>query len=396
MRRASRLPLLMVLLLVPVGCADDGAEPLLAPDGINAKLTDIPGITVMSQNLYLGVNLDVLLTAETPADVLVGFQQLVTSNAFDAANPDFGPRRLRDVAWQIVAESPHLVGLQEVTTYEFEFADASTSTLDFIAVIKGWLDAFFLMGLTPYQWTPIVNPLVETPSLTLPLPSGDLTVTHHDAGAILVRSDVGILGAPVLETFEAVETFSVFGIDFPFWRGYEAVTVSVEGRELVFVNTHLEVQRFEATQLAQAEELIEFMDAQSLPVVAVGDFNSAANHDAPEEQTSGSYHLLRQAGFADVWLRQSHSVGGVTCCQAGDLTNADSELTQRLDLVLARWGPAGFAGQADMEVVGEESTDQISFTALDPFTLSTLPLTLWPSDHAGVVATLWPAPGRGR
>lgn len=86
--------------------------------------------------------------------------------------------------------------------------------------------------------------------------------------------------------------------------------------------------------------------------------------------------------------------GGNGADQAGDPANPTSELAQRLDLILVNWGPAGFGGRSAMEVVGDAPADQISFTAVSPFGGAPFPLTLWPSDHAGVVATLWPAPGR--
>ena len=394
MPRALRLFPLFLLLALPLACGEAGQDPLLGPEAPSARVTDGPGLTVMTQNLYLGVDLGTLLSATTPEEILVGFQQLVLSNAFDAANPAYGPRRLRDIAYRIATEDPHLVGLQEVVTYVFEYPDQSTGTLAFIQPLMAWLEVFRSMGVTAHSWTPLVNDLVEAPPLTLPLAGGDLTVTYHDADAILVRNDVDLLAAPVHGVFDAVQYFSVFGSVFPFYRGYSAVTVDVDGQELVFVNTHLEVQRFEPVQLEQTAELIAFMDAQTLPVVAVGDFNSAANHDAPEDQKTGSYRMLRSAGYADLWLREAHSVGGETCCQAGDLTNAESRLGQRLDLILARWGPAGFGGRSAVEVVGEEPDDRISFTAYDPFSGNVFPLALWESDHAGVVGTLWPAPGQ--
>lgn len=391
MPRAARAVLLLMLLSLVSACADFDAEPLIGPDVASEKLTDGPGIKVMTQNLYLGVDLDVLFGG----DIATAFGQLATTNAFDAANPAAGPRRLFDIARTIVMESPHLVGLQEVTRYDFTFPDGSTSSLDFMEVISGWLQYFYLTGQTPYQWTPVMNELFVSPELSIDLPYGTISVVDRDGDAILVRSDVPMLAPPVNDTFIAVQNFVVFGtIEFPYPRGYEAVTVEVEGHPLVFVNTHLEVQNFPDVQMAQAAELIEFMDAQPYPVIAVGDFNSAANHDAPEDQKTGSYRLFRQAGYADLWLREAHSVGGVTCCQAGDLTNVESELGQRLDLVLVRWGPAGFGGQAALEVIGDEPGDRISFTAQDPFTGATRPLVLWPSDHAGVVGTLWPARGR--
>ena len=394
MMRLGRLFPVMLAVAIPWGCGDFVDEAPLAPELPAAKVVDGPGIKVMSQNLYLGVDLGTLLSATTPEQVIAGFQQLVLSNALDAANPAYGPRRLRDIAYRIATEDPHLVGLQEVVTYHFEFADDTEQTLAFIEPLMAWLEAFRQMGVTAHQWTPLINDLVEAPPLTLPLASGDLTVTYFDADAILVRSDVDMLAPPVHGVFDAVQHFSVFGAVFPFYRGFTAVPVDVDGHELVFVNTHLEVQRFEPVQLEQTAELIAFMDEQTLPVVAVGDFNSAANHDAPEDQKTGSYQMFRSAGYADIWLREPHSVGGATCCQAGDLTNPDSQLGQRLDLVLVRWGPAGFGGRTEMEVVGEEPGDRILFTAYDPFSGSTFPLGLWESDHAGVVATLWPAPGR--
>ncbi|MDX1675384.1 MAG: endonuclease/exonuclease/phosphatase family protein, partial [Longimicrobiales bacterium] len=353
------------------------------------------GLKVLSQNLYLGIDLGTLLTATTAEEVQGAFQQLITTSAFDAANPAAGPRRLRDIAEMILAESPHVAALQEVTRYEFTFADGSEAVLDFREVLQGWLDTYWLMGYTPYRYEWVVNPLVEAPTLELPV-MGGVAVDYHDADALLIRSDVATVGAPVLGTFAAVQPFSVFGTVFEYWRGWQAVTIEFGGREIVVVNTHLEVQQFEDVQLAQTAELIEWMDGRDAPVIALGDFNSAANHDAPEDQYSGSYPMLRQAGYADLWLREAHSVGGVTCCQAGDLTNSESQLTARLDLVLVKWGAAGFGGRSRMEVLGEEPSDRIEFTGVSPFLADPFPVTLWPSDHAGVVATMWPAPGRLR
>jgi endonuclease/exonuclease/phosphatase family metal-dependent hydrolase len=393
MPRASRFSLL-VLLLLATACSDRAADGPLAPPDADARWAEALEIEVMTQNLYLGVGLDRLLNATTPEEILAGFQELQTTNAFDAAYPMLGPARLREVARQIAEASPHLVGLQEVSTYIFSQPGSDPLTLDFLTVLMYWLYRYQAEGLTDYTYVPVVNPSVAAPPLTLPLPTGPITVQYFDADAILVRSDVPMIAPPVNAIFDAVQTFTVFGIPFPFYRGYQTVTVAVDGQPLVFANTHLEVQRFEAVQLAQTAEMIAALDEVDLPVIAVGDFNSAANHDAPEDQTTATYRMLRNAGFADLWLRGSHSVGGVTCCQAGNLTNEDSELTQRLDLVLARWGPAGFGGQSEVEVLGEEPGDRLSFLAVDPFTTSVFPLTLWRSDHAGVAATLWPAPGR--
>jgi hypothetical protein len=62
---------------------------------------------------------------------------------------------------------------------------------------------------------------------------------------------------------------------------------------------------------------------------------------------------------------------GFTCCQATNLLNPTSTLTERVDLVLTR-GPFRL-GKAPL--VGDEASDRLASG-------------LWPSDHAGVVVNL--------
>lgn len=390
MQPFKRITLLFAVLAVASSCGDFEADRLTAPEG-PADLTVGPAIKVMSQNLYLGVDMGTLLAG----DVGTAMSQLGYTTALDAAQPTLGPRRLYDIAEQIAAEEPHLVGLQEVMTYIIGLPGQPPTTLSFQAVIDGVLTYLHASQRTDHTWSWVVNPTLELPPLPIPIGPGlTMTVEYKEADAILIRDDVTLIGDAVIDTFAAYAYFDVFGATFPDYRGWEAVPVEVDGQELVFVNTHLEVQAYGGVQVAQAAELIGFMKAQDVPVVAVGDFNSAANHDAPEDQYSGSYSLFREAGYADIWLREPHSVEGLTCCQAGDLRNPVSELHSRLDLVLVDWGPVGFSGQSELHVVGEESGDRIAFTAVTIFGAGPFPLTLWPADHAGVVATLWPAAGR--
>ncbi len=363
--------------LLPLGCADYESASPVAPVDPSASIFEAPGLTVMSQNLYLGANLDLLFSASGPEDFLVLFQQLLTSNA-----AGFG--RAQQIAQQIVVHAPHLVGIQEGTRFTFT-TEAGTQTLDFLVVLKMYLDALHAAYMTPYTWTVIKNETVYTGPIALP---GLPVITYADGDAILVRNDVEILGAPTLASYDTYETYSMLGMNLEFHRGFLSVPVRVEGHDLRFANTHLEVQRFVETQTAQAQELIDALDESTLPVILVGDFNSAANHDAGEDQKTPAYRMLRNAGYADLWIREPGSVAGYTCCQAGDLTNEVSLLDQRLDLILVRYGNAGFGGWSEVELVGEEPGDRITLT--DP---SVGTVTLWPSDHAGVAATLWPAPG---
>jgi endonuclease/exonuclease/phosphatase family metal-dependent hydrolase len=369
--------LLAVALLTPIACTDSPSDSPLAPVEPSASVLDAPGLTVMNQNLYIGANIDLLLSG----DFATAFGQLLTSNA-----GGFG--RALQLAMEIAEEAPHLVGLQEVS--RFEFLDESggiVAVMDYLNILQAYLDYLhYIVGATPHTWTAIRNDMTALNGIVVP---GQAIINFRDADAILVRDDVELLEEPTLVTYDAHEEYSLGQISFPFYRGYLAVTARAEGHTVRFATTHLEVQRFEETQVAQAQQLIAELEESTVPVVLVGDFNSAANHDVLKIEETPAYKMFRRAGYADLWLRERESVKGYTCCQGPDLTNEVPSLSQRLDLILLRYGNAGFGGQSEMKIVGEEASDR--FTVTDDPIVGTV--TLWPSDHAGVVATFWPAPG---
>src|SRR5262249_48502887 len=111
----------------------------------------------------------------------------------------------------------------------------------------------------------------------------------------------------------------------------------------------------------------------TLPVVLVCDCN--ANPDDPADpiffQNYPAYLLLKNAGFVDVFRTARPNDPGFTFGQAENLLNVISTMSRRIDLVQFR-GPFTIE---DVQVVGPSPTDRP-------------PLGLWPSDHAGVVATL--------
>ena len=71
------------------------------------------------------------------------------------------------------------------------------------------------------------------------------------------------------------------------------------------------------------------------------------------------------------------AASGFTCCQAADLRNLPSELFKRIDFVLAGTGPLSVR---DIHRIGEPPTDRTPGNPGRP--------RLWPSDHAGVAASL--------
>ena len=151
----------------------------------------------------------------------------------------------------------------------------------------------------------------------------------------------------------------------------------MDGTTLRVLDTHLEAG-LPAFSGPQATELVTLMTAEPGPVILLGDFNSGPGIDLT------GYNNLTGARFVDVWSTRPNRGPGLTCCNAADLSNAasESEFDQRVDLVLTRdrvpSGPS-IARGAHIAVVGEETGDLL---------LAPGGYLLWPSDHAGVVATL--------
>jgi endonuclease/exonuclease/phosphatase family metal-dependent hydrolase len=150
-------------------------------------------------------------------------------------------------------------------------------------------------------------------------------------------------------------------------RGWASVDVESDGRRFRFVTTHLEADHPGIRSL-QAMEMIASAGNTSLPLVFVGDFNASAN-----PPIDPAYGQFLAAGFVDAWTRKHPSRPGLTCCHLPDLSNPTSVgfFDQRIDLVLFR----GDFRVEDIRVVGEEPGDRTRSG-------------LWPSDHAGVIATL--------
>jgi endonuclease/exonuclease/phosphatase family metal-dependent hydrolase len=362
MKRITTFAVLVALFALGA-CTD--RQDTTAPAATQFGFAAAEPITVLSRNMYLGANIDPLIDPEVPLEEGLAL-------ALGQLNRTHFLARVPHLAAEIVARSPHVVGLQEVSRYDLMTAEG-VQTLDYLQLLMMYLAG---MGanydVVAYQ---------ANVSLMLPGIPPLLAITYTDGDAILVRSDVEWKDA-VSGHFANQVVLSVMGHDFQNLRGWNAVTVNLQGRWHRFVNTHLEIQAFRPYQEQQAAELIALLRHEPLPIIMVGDFNSAANHDAPLASRTDSYHMFRNAGFADLWLREPHSVGGLTCCQAADLANAVSELDQRLDIVFLRDGRAGFGGRSKVEVFGTEP-----FAHPDGG-------WLWPSDHAGIFAAIWYAPGQ--
>jgi len=336
-----------ILVLVPVALvpASAGAAPGAARE-----------LTVMSRNLYLGADLD-------PAAAATSLPQLLGEVAAIYAHvvgTDV-PARMGAVADEIAATDPDLIGLQEVSLWSVT-GPTPFPGFDFLAILQAQLAARGeSYSVASTSWNADIGPV----PLVAPCGGaiGSCTVRMQDRDVILVRDATSGLtvGNPRSGDYAAQVVVSSPAGPLSFARGWTTVDGTYAGKRFRFANTHLEVGRSGAVQLAQGLEFLQVAKAPG-PVIAVGDFNSRADNTG-----TPTYAALTADYFRDAWWAGSGS--GLTCCQDADLDNTASQLDERIDLVLTH-----AAHPLDAVVVGAT-----------PFR-STPPL--YASDHAGVVATV--------
>jgi endonuclease/exonuclease/phosphatase family metal-dependent hydrolase len=192
-----------------------------------------------------------------------------------------------------------------------------------------------------------------------------------DREVILGRADSGLqLSNVQTANFQVNVVFPTLVGPFTSLRGWASVDATAGDTTVRFVTTHLEGVD-PLVQLAQAFEILTGPALTPLPVVLVCDCNSSAS--AADPDATPTYALLRNAGFGDAWARKHPGADGLTCCQDADLRNVPSALFERLDYILFR---------------GDFDVRHASLLGARPGDRMTKPDRVWPSDHAGVSATL--------
>ena len=353
LRRVSRQLLLTTLLLVPLVACGDGTGPESAE------------VTVMSRNIYLGANIFQLAEAENQQELVVTAGRLYG----DVVATDF-PTRVHALAAEIEAHDPALVGLQEVSLYrvqaesdfqDFPLPNAETVTFDFLQLL---LDALEDRGLDYYVAARIRNADSELPAVLdpeNPQQLSDIRLTDRDV--ILARGDVTTSNVD-WSNYEEFARLGAGGFQVPFPRGWVAVDARVDGAELRFVNSH--VEGIMPAHEAQILELVEVTNQMETPLILVGDLNTQPDM----AETPGYGHIVLNGPFNDVWTEVGEGAG-FTCCVAADVRSETATFDERIDYVLYRGDDIE---PISAEVVGDELADRTASG-------------LWPSDHAGVVAT---------
>jgi endonuclease/exonuclease/phosphatase family metal-dependent hydrolase len=350
-------------------------------------------LNVMTRNLYLGANLQVVFDAWVSGNreaIVAAVSQIWQKVGFT----NF-PARAEGIAQEVEQAQPDLIGLQEAelwrsqTPADFVQGNADHVEYDFVQIL---LDALATRGLhyavvAEERGVDIELPgYLSQPNAALGLLS-DIRLTDREV--ILARTDLMVSDLELSNAqtghYETNFRFPVSGtFTFVETRGWASVDAKVRGKDFRFITTHLEealpgpIDVSEPIRQAQALELLAGPANTSLPVVLVADGNSNANGDS----TTAAYSILRAAGFADAWLEAEPAKPHVsTCCADEQLLSPALPVTGddegRLDLVLYRG--SGDFGTLGIDLLGNNAaTDKVSNGQA----------LIWPSDHAGVAARL--------
>ena len=351
----------IILLLFGILLSLSGCERISAPTLPDDGTLEAEPLTVMTYNVYVGSSAEPLLAVEN----LLQVPQEVANMYNNVMVSDF-PGRAAAIAKSIKTYQPHLIGLQEISLIRRQSpgdritggtVPAEEVTLDFLQILMRALQA---EGLSYQVAAQVENLDIEMPIFT-DTGIDDVRLTDYDV--ILSRSDV-VVSRPMSANYTNALTIEMLGLEVP--RGYAAVDATVAGVTYHVVNTHLEAEIVGMeNRVAQAQELVNNLQDETLPIILLGDFNTRAPDGT-------AYQILLSAGYVDVWQMDSEGTGK-TCCQDDDILNEVSDLSVRIDQIFVR----------NLELPASVITHTIGDKPSDRLTSG-----LWPSDHAGVVAHL--------
>jgi hypothetical protein len=361
------------------GLLADGA--VAAKKGVKFK--------TMTRNVYLGADLGPALQANTIPQALDAGGEI--ANQVDRTN---FPERAKALAAEILSKNPQLVGLQEVALWRtgpVNFgavgqgnASATDVEYDFLQLLldelnKGGTKYEVVVAKDEFDAELPVNDDTSTPE-----PDHNERLTMRDVILRKISNKVQVSN-PTSGTFNVLLRVDVAGVvPLDVTRGWIAVDAKIKGstsKKFRFVNTHLEA--FDSSgqnpgsdgnsygrgdiRAAQASQLF----APSGPatgkiVILVGDINSDDDTVQPNGDQN-AYNALLAGGFSE---RSTNNP--LSCCLNNpDLDSPASAVTD-------------FDHQVDHILTNSRKVKLVnsSVTGLAPVG------GLWPSDHAGVFATL--------
>ena len=362
--------LVVVAALLLAGCGDSAPVGPMRPSLLRGG-AGAPGVTALTWNVYVGAEIERVVQARTPDEAVA----LATEEWANVRATDF-PARAGALARAIAARRPHVVGLEELALYrttDRPFEELATSVAyDFLQLVIDSLHARSLdyAAAAVDRTTDIQVPVIAGfDALGGPIFLG---VRFTDGDAVLVRADVPY-ARPASGVYDAYLPVTIGGVSTGVYQGWSSVEATVAGEPYRIVVTHLAGQEIPDVQLAQTRELLALLAGETRPTLLVGDFNSDA-YGADPTRATPTYATVHAAGFGDSWDAPDRQAPGLTCCEQADLLNPQPAFNQRIDFIFTR-NLAGGTPPVGREVVGDRPGDRTA-------------AGLWPSDHAGVAATI--------
>jgi len=361
------LPVLVLGGLV-AACTDTGPDPSLgttSPESLS--------VSVMTRNAYVGADVDAVMAAlstDDPNDDLAALTDAITT----LGATDF-PARAQAFADEIAAARPHVAGFAEMSLIDVDLTPLGMDvdfTLDFLPILQA---ALAQRGLDYALGARVQNVDVSVAGLVRLV---DYDVVLYDASRVAwqtVRAENFVNNIPP----ELVPPGLVIK------RGWIWGRVTIGNNTINIVDTHPEsggdgdpTNPLSQLRAGQAFEIVAALEGVS-PVVLIGDLN--------DQPGSPLYQVFTGAAFTDMWSALEPDETGYTCCNAYDLSNATPEFTKRIDYVFARGmrHPGDDYPKSSITRVGNDSADRVDGPAY----------SIWPSDHAGLVANFFVPPAKG-
>jgi endonuclease/exonuclease/phosphatase family metal-dependent hydrolase len=314
-----------------------------------------PDVTIMSRNLYLGADIIKLVAAPDVA----GEQQQVQLLHQVVDQTNF-PLRAQALAAEIAASKPDVIGLQEVARY-YRTPDGAAAGTPATQPLYDWMT--LLQGELAKR-DQHYRVVVEQTELDITVPSAEGFGLRLKLGnAVLLRTGKGARVTHVKALsgqFANQLEVSLPDQAVDLHRGYAGLDGVVGGLKFRFLDPHAEAYS-DAAANGQFQELLAGpARSKTLPTIIAGDFNS----DPADPGDDNAYKTVIGAGFTDTGKRVA------TCCQNETVDNPTSELKTWIDHIVVR--PK--ATVLSSRVFGNRTSDVVG--------------GLWPSDHAGVVATI--------
>jgi endonuclease/exonuclease/phosphatase family metal-dependent hydrolase len=326
-----------------------------------AALAKKQDLKVMSRNVYLGADLIPLAAAPDQA----AFEE-AAAQRFNTVQANDFPSRAKALAAEIRKAKPDIIGVQEATIWRrgadsVKDGPATPATQVIYDSSKELQKALKAAG-SPYK------EVVGRDWFDFEAPTAlnyDIRVTQRDV--ILVRKGSKM---KVNKTFRGgfadhFDPPTPVGVARQL-RGWVGVDGTLAKKKFRFVSTHLEAYSPDVAD-KQMQQLLKSggpLGSKKRESILVGDFNSAPGANANDRGTSrdaSAYYSAIEKGFRNNLPRRR------TCCFAEDLHSTADQLETWIDHVLVR---------PKIKVVksGIVGTKQVG--------------GLYPSDHAGITATL--------